>query len=97
MVVGVLKISLRLPGVSSLKEKRGVVKSLVEKTRNKFNASVAEVGLNDDHQRSEVGVTVVGNDQSFVNSMLDKILDAFEDLAIGRAQVVDTELEIVHY
>ena len=74
-----------------------MVKSLVEKTRNKFNASVAEVGLNDEHTRSEVGVTVVGNDQSFVNSMLDKILDAFEEMAIGRADVVDTELEIVQY
>lgn len=97
MVVGVLKISLRLPGVSSLKEKRGVVKSLVDRTKNKFNASVAEVGLNDEHQRSEVGITVVGNDQSFVNSMLDKILNAFEDSAIGRADIVDTMLEIVHY
>ena len=97
MIVGVLKIKLRLPGVSSLKEKRGVVKSLVEKTRHRFNASVAEVGNNDEHQRSEVGVTVVGNDQSFVNSMLDKILDAFEESAIGRAEVVDTELELVQY
>jgi uncharacterized protein len=97
VVVGVLKIKLRLPGVSSLKEKRGVVKSLVEKTRHKFNASVAEVAENDDHQRSEVGVTVVGNDSSFVNSMLDKILDAFEDSAIGRADVIDTELELVNF
>ena len=74
-----------------------MVKSMVEKTRNKLNASVAEVGLNDEHTRSEVGVTVVGNYQSFVNSMLDKILDAFEEMAIGRADVVDTELEIVQY
>ncbi len=97
MVVGVLKIKLRLPGVTSLKEKRGVVKSLVEKTRHRFNASVAEVGKNDDHLTSEVGITVVGNDQSFVNSMLDKILDAFEESALGRADVVDTELELVQY
>jgi uncharacterized protein YlxP (DUF503 family) len=97
VVVGVLKIKLRLPGVSSLKEKRGVVKSLVEKTRHRFNAAVAEVGQNDDHQRSEVGVSVVGNDQSFVNSMLDKILDAFEEMAFGRADVIDTELSVEHY
>jgi uncharacterized protein YlxP (DUF503 family) len=97
VVVGVLKIKLRLPGVASLKEKRGVVKSLVEKTRHKFNASVAEVGRNDEHQRSEVGISVVGNDSSHVNSMLDKILDSFEESAIGRADVIDTELELVQY
>ena len=97
MVVGCLEIVVQMESADSLKEKRGVVKSLVEKTRHKFNASVAEVGQNDEHQRSEVGVTVVGNDSSHVNSMLDKILDSFEESAIGRADVIDTELELVQY
>ena len=43
MFVGICEATFRAEWVSSLKEKRMVVKSLVEKTRHKFNASVAEV------------------------------------------------------
>src|SRR5690606_15404259 len=85
VVVGVLQITLLLHGNDSLKGKRSVVKSLIERTTNRFNVSMAEVGSNDDHQRALLGVSAVGNDQSFVNSVLDKVLDAVEDSALGRA------------
>ena len=97
MVVGVLKITLGLPGVDSLKAKRKIVKSLVERTRHRFNVAVAEVGENDTYRRAIIGVSAVGNDQSFVNSILDKVLDALEESAIGRADVLDTELELVQF
>jgi uncharacterized protein YlxP (DUF503 family) len=95
VVVGVLEVTLSIPGAFSLKEKRKVVRSLIERTRNKFNASVAEVGDNDIHNRARIGVSVVANDHAFANSMLDKVLDALEDMAIGRADVLDTKLEIM--
>ena len=95
MVVGVVTITLGIPDAYSLKEKRKVVKSLVERTRNKFNASVAEVGDNDTYNRARIGVSVVANDHSFANSMLDKILDAIEDMAIGRAEMLDSSIELM--
>lgn len=95
MVVGVLEITLSIPGAFSLKEKRKVVRSIVERTRHKFNAAVAEVGDNDLHNRARIGVSVVANDHAFTNSMLDKVLDAVEDMSIGRAHVIDTKLEIM--
>ena len=97
MVVGVLKITLAIPGANSLKSKRKVVKSLIERTRNRFNVSIAEVGDNDVYGRALIGMSAVGNDQSFVNSMLDKALDFLEDDAIGRADVLETKLELEHY
>jgi hypothetical protein len=96
MVVGVLEITLLLHGIGSLKEKRGVVKSIVERTRNRFNIAIAEVAMNDDHHRAQIGVSAVGNDQSVINSVLDKVIDAVEDQAVGRADITDTKLELIH-
>lgn len=96
MVVGVLQITLGIDAADSLKAKRKVVRSIVERTRSRFNCAVAEVGRNDEHRRAEIGVTVVSNDGGFANSMLDKILDAIEDQAIGRADVLESKLELLH-
>ncbi len=96
MVVGTAVVTLSIPHADSLKAKRKIVRSLVERTRNKFNCSVAEVGDNDVHQRAIIGLSAVGNDVSFVNSMVDKALDFLEDDAIGKAHVVNTQLEILH-
>jgi len=43
MVVGTLKITLAIPGSDSLKDKRQVVRSLLDVARNKFNVSAAEI------------------------------------------------------
>ena len=55
MVVGILRIDLRLHDNRSLKGKRKIVKSMVDRIKYKFNASVAEVGSNDKWQRIELG------------------------------------------
>ena len=73
MVVGVGRIVLRLHAVTSLKEKRKIVKAVINRIRNSFNASVAEVGANDVHGRAEIGFSLTGSDQRRVNAMVDKI------------------------
>ena len=55
---------------------------------------MAEVGSNDIYQRAEIGVTMVGNDKMVMNSKLDKIINLAEDL--GLAEIIDTEIEIIH-
>jgi uncharacterized protein YlxP (DUF503 family) len=93
MVVGIGIITLRLHDCRSLKAKRKIVKSIVSRLRNNFNASVAETGKNDIHQRAEIGLTLVGNDKTLINSKLDKAFNLVEDL--GLAEVIDTEMEII--
>ncbi|MFN4246050.1 MAG: DUF503 domain-containing protein, partial [Brevinematia bacterium] len=61
MLIGTIQISLFLPS-RTLKEKRRIINSLKDKTRNRFNVSIAEVGLNDDHRNALIGVAVVSND-----------------------------------
>lgn len=95
MVVGMLRLRFRLFGVTSLKEKRKVVKGLVSRIQSHFQAAAAETDLNDLHQSAEVGVTIVGNDSRLINSRLDKIVDAVESW--GLAVITDSEIEIVHF
>ena len=94
MDVGTGHITLRLHDCRSLKAKRKVVKSMINRLRNNFNASVAEVGSNDIYQKAEIGFSLVGNDAALINSKIDKIFNLAED--IGLAEIVDTEMEIIH-
>lgn len=93
MVIGSGVITFRLHGCRSLKEKRKIVKSIIGFLRNNYNASVAEVGLNDIHQRAMVGLALVGNDKMVVNSKLDKIFNKVDSLGI--AEIIDTDMEIM--
>ena len=94
MIVGTGLITLRLHDCRSLKAKRKIVKSMINRLRNNFNASVAEVGSNDIYQKAEIGFSLVGNDAALLNSKIDKIFNLAED--IGLAEIVDTEMEIIH-
>ncbi|MCU0572231.1 MAG: DUF503 domain-containing protein [Syntrophobacteraceae bacterium] len=93
MTVGIARVTFRLHGNQSLKEKRKVVKSLVDKSRHRFNVSVAEVADQDVHQRATIGVAVIGSDGRVLNSLLDHILDFME--AMGVADLVDREIELI--
>ncbi len=94
MVVGLGIITFRLHDCRSLKGKRKVVKKIVNRLRNNFNASVAEVGSNDIYQRAVIGVALVGNNRTVVNSKLDKMINMADDL--GLAEIIDSELEIIN-
>jgi uncharacterized protein YlxP (DUF503 family) len=93
MVVGIGIITFRLHDCRSLKGKRRIIKTIITKIRNNFNASVAEVGANDIYQRSEIGITLAGSDQSLINSKLDKIINLADSL--GLAELIDSEIEII--
>lgn len=85
MFISVLKVTLFIPGAQSLKDKRRVLKRLKDKMKNKFNISIAEVEDMDLWQRSTLGVAVVGNDNSFTDSVLDsirKFISSEKDLEI---------------
>mgnify|MGYP001824050229 CR=1 FL=1 len=76
MVVGVQTFTLSVPGASSLKAKRSVVKSLKDRLHRRFNVSVAETGLQDTPGRAELTVAVVAGSRSHADALLDRA-DAF--------------------
>ena len=97
MFVGVLRLVLHLPDPGSLKSKRHLLRSAIERVKGKFNVSIAEVGENDLWQRSVVGVSAVGNDHGFVNETLDKVADFVASMHGGQIQVTDRAMEITPY
>jgi len=94
MIIGAGIIILRLPENNSLKGKRKVVKAVIGKISNNFNASVAEVGSNDVYRRAEIGFSLIGNDSKLINSKIDKIINMVDDM--GVAEILDTDMEIIN-
>lgn len=94
MVVGILRFVLSIPGSGSLKSKRQVVRKVIDRVRARYNVSVAEVADNDLWQKASIGVTAVGNDRSFVNEVLDKVLRSVEEGGAD-AFVVSHDLELL--
>lgn len=95
MVVGVCCLRLALHEVFSLKEKRSIVKKIIERVRSRFPVSIAEVGDNDVWQRAMIGFSIVANDRAYVNSCMDKVLDYIESLYL--ADICDQQMEIMSF
>lgn len=95
MVVGVCTVTLVIHDSHSLKDKRQVLKSVIEKVRGRFNVSVAETGALDLWQRAEIGIAAVGNDKAFVNSVLDHVLNFIEGMHL--AEVTDSNIELLNF
>lgn len=94
MVIGVCKIELSMDEVFSLKDKRHIVKSLIERLRSRYNASIAEVDLNDKWQRAMIGVSCVSNEAGHADSMMANIVNFVEN--DGRAMLVNYSTEVIH-
>jgi hypothetical protein len=93
MAVAVVQASLLVPGCASLKDKRSVVKGLVERARNRFNASVAEIGAQDLLQRAEIGAALVANDRRFLATEAERLLAYLE--GCPDVQMLDRQVEIL--
>ena len=94
MHVGVCRVSLRLPGNRSLKDKRRIAQSLVSKIRAKFNVAVAEVEDNDLWQRLTLGISCVSNDSRHANEIISKVVQFIEETRED-IELLDYEVEIV--
>ena len=68
------KLTFYIPGAASLKDKRQVSRSLIDKTRQKFNASVAEVATQELYQTLTIGVAVISGDAAHAQDSIDEII-----------------------
>ena len=73
--VGVARVALGIPGARSLKDRRQNVRSVVDRMRNKYNVTVAEVGDSDYPGRHTLVLTTGGNDGGLIRSILDRCVD----------------------
>jgi uncharacterized protein YlxP (DUF503 family) len=93
MFVGIVRIELHVPGATSLKDKRSVVRALKEKIRHRAQAAVAEVDHQDLWQRAALGVAVVSGERHH----LDTVLQSVRRLVEGtfEAQLLDWEEQVL--
>ena len=88
-----MEITLRASWVHSLKEKRMVLKSIMQKLKNKFNISVAEVEMQDTHQTLVIGISGVCTSNAQVDSTMENILSFIE--CNTDAELINIEKEII--
>lgn len=60
-VVAVVRIEIEIPGSSSLKDKRSVVKSFCERARQRFGLAVAETARQEDPRRASLTLAAVSS------------------------------------
>lgn len=93
MIVGAAVVELHVHGSRSLKEKRGVVRSVVQRIRNRFNVSASEVGGQGTWQRAVIGIVTVGHEARAVRAALDHVVEFVE--GVGLAELTNSDIEIL--
>lgn len=86
-----LTIELVIPGAQSLKDKRSAVRSLTDRIRSKFNASVTEVGFQDKWQRTVLAVCFVGSDKHRLEPNVARIRTICEEAKDVEIVAIDQE------
>ncbi len=92
MRVGVMTVQLSLSGVTSLKQKRSIVKSVIGRLKSRFNISISEVEHQDSKMIAVVGIATVSNDSHFIDQQFDSILNFMRN--DGRFYLGQVEREI---
>ncbi len=94
MVVALLIVDLLIPSSTNLKDKRRVISGLVNRTRTRYNVSVAEVAYQNDHKRARIAVACVGCTVKVVQGMLDSVARQYD--SHPEAEVTERAIEYVY-
>jgi len=92
MFIGALRITFRLHGIFSRKQKRSLANSLKQKLRNTFNVSVSEIEEQDSLDFLVLGVITLATDSRSAHSLLQKILNKME--ALSSEEIFDVSIEV---
>lgn len=91
-LVGIVVAELHLPSAHSLKDKRRVIKGMIDRVHQRHRVSISETDHNDLHQRAQICVAAVGRSDRDIENRMESLRDSFE---VGDAYVTDWNLEIV--
>ncbi|MDP4089714.1 MAG: DUF503 domain-containing protein [Bacillota bacterium] len=93
MIIATCRIAMIADWCHSLKEKRMVVNSIIDKVHNKFNVSISEIEDMDIHNSIVLGVACVSNSTSHGDSVIQKVINHIENST--EAVIVDISTEIL--
>jgi uncharacterized protein len=94
MITAIARIELGLDGCRSLKDKRQILRSIVERTRVRFHVAIAEVEDQDLWQRAVIGVAYVSANGHHAHEVMLKVVE-FVTTANPEAEVLDSIVELV--
>lgn len=92
--VGLLTLEIYIPGVGSLKEKRGNIKPLLARIRKEFNVSAAEIEDMDQLGHMVIGVAAVSVSADYVNGLLQRVAESVGEWRLD-AELVDYTIEML--
>lgn len=92
MFIAVCTMYFTAEWVTSLKEKRMVVKHIVEKAGHKFNISIAEVDKQDIHKSIVVGFACVSNEAVHAEKMMNNVIDFIENNTDAVTDNIETDI-----
>lgn len=95
MFIGVARFELFIPAARSLKDKRQVLRSMIQNVRNRYVVSIAEVDHQDLWQRAAIGVSCVSGTASQCRKILQEVEKTVGRAAIDGAEIIDRDLQIV--
>lgn len=93
MIIGICQIDILIFEANSLKEKRHVLKSIIERLKSRFNISVSEVDYHELWNRSSIGISVVSNEKIYCEMVIDKVIKFIDN--DERVEIVSSNKEIL--
>ncbi len=94
MVTAIARIDLALYDCQSLKDKRQILRSLIERARSRFQVSIAEVEDQDLWQRAVIGVAYVSSNGGHAREVIEKIVE-WVSTASPEAEMLEADIELV--
>ncbi|HEV8354735.1 MAG TPA: DUF503 domain-containing protein [bacterium] len=88
MVIGVLTVEFSIPDSNSLKDKRRLVQSLLDRLHNQFHVAAAEVDHQDSLRRAGIAVACVSTAGRHANQILSRVVGLIQR---------ETDLVLVDY
>ncbi len=93
MKIGSCLLKLIIYESNSLKEKRQILRSVIDRIKARFNVSVAEVGELDKWKLAEIGISCVSNSGKHADEMINKIIYFIEQDM--RLEIIECHVEIL--
>lgn len=92
MQVGLCELTLYFHGATSMRDKRGQLRRMIERTRQRWPVAMAETGEQDSPNRAKVGFAVIGGDRSEIDSQIDRVIQFMDELHLGERIGVEREI-----
>ncbi len=93
MLVGICKVVISIPESFSLKEKRKVKRSIIDKVRARFNVSIAEVESQDIWNELVLGISMISTESKHIYEVMSEVIKVIEEYK--EAELVDYEIDIL--